>query len=341
MMKKKNLFAAMFVGVLCIILATTVCFGDKDSDKGLTLTLYGGSMEDHMVATVDKFQKQTGIKVQAIRLSSGEIVGRVRAEKNNPKASIWFGGPADAFVQASNEGLLENYSSPEAANIPAKFKDKNGAWTGIYFSHLGFASNQKLLKEKKVKAPTSWNDLLKPKFKGQISMADPRTSGTAYTALATVTQIMGEAKGLKYMKALNKNIRSYEKSGSAPARMAGQGEVMVGIVYLNDALTFKKEGFSDLVMTSPKEGTGVQLGAVAILKGGPDQKAARIFIDWALGVEAQEIGRDLVACQPTNIKSKAERVDPAEKNAKAIDYDFNWAGKNREMLLKKWSDAIK
>jgi iron(III) transport system substrate-binding protein len=340
-MKKKNSLAMMLIATLSILLTTAVCFGDKDGNKDLTLTLYGGSMEDHMVATVNKFQKATGIKVQAVRLSSGEILGRVRAERNNPKASIWFGGPADAFIQASAEGLLENYISPEAANISDKYKDKNGAWTGIYFSHLGFASNQRLLKEKKVKAPTSWNDLLKPQFKGQICMADPRTSGTAYTALATVIQIMGETKGLQYMKALNKNIRSYEKSGSAPARMAGQGEVMVGIAYLNDALTFKKEGFSDLVLSSPKEGTGIQLGAVAILKGGPDQKAAKAFIDWALGVEAQEIGRDLVDCQPTNMKSKVEKVDPSEKNAKGINYDFSWAGQNREALIKKWSEVIK
>ncbi|MDU1443083.1 MAG: hypothetical protein E6916_06165 [Clostridium cochlearium] len=72
----------------------------KGKDDGQKLTIYCGLMEDYMVAAVKEFEKETGIKVDAVRMSSGEIMGRIKAEKENPKASVWYGGPADGFIQA-------------------------------------------------------------------------------------------------------------------------------------------------------------------------------------------------------------------------------------------------
>lgn len=318
--------------------------GDKNpgENKNLKLTIYAGLMEDHMIKAVQEFEKETGVKTEAVRLSSGEILGRVRAEKDNPQASVWFGGPADALVQADDEGLLEHYKSAEAANIPDKYKDKNGAWTGIYVGYLGFASNKKLLEEKGVEAPTSWQDLLKPEFKGQVSIANPGSSGTAYTALATIVQLMGEEEGLKYMKALDGQIKTYEKSGTAPARMAGQGEVMVGISFLHDGIKYREEGLTDLVLTAPSEGTGYEIGAVGIIKGGPDQEAAKMFVDWCLAKEAQELGATVGSYQfLTNKNAVAPELTKEIEGTKLIDYDLEWAGSNRTALVEKWNNALK
>ena len=90
--------------------------------------------------------------------------------------------------------------------------------------YLGFASNGKLLKEKNLEPPKSWNDLLKPEYRGQIVMPNPKTSGTGYTLLASMFQLRGEEDALEYMKKLDKQIKTYQRSGSAPAKLAGQGE---------------------------------------------------------------------------------------------------------------------
>ncbi|WP_315115622.1 ABC transporter substrate-binding protein [Clostridium intestinale] len=343
---KKRRILALTLSTLMLAGAITACGKKDDSSadgkKDLKLTIYCGLMEDHMVKVVEEFKKETGVQAEAVRMSSGEILGRIRAEKDNPKASVWYGGPADAFVQASEEGLLENYISKNASDIPDKYKDKDGAWTGIYVGYLGFASNKKLLDEKGVKAPTSWKDLLKPEFKGQVSIANPGSSGTAYTMLATMIQLMGEEEGLKYMKELNANIKSYEKSGTAPARMAGQGEVMVGISFLHDGIKYREEGMKDLVLTAPVEGTGYEIGSTAILKGGPDQEAAKMFIDYVLTKEVQELGKTVGSYQfLTNEKAVAPELANEIKGTKLIDYDLDWAGKNRSALVEKWNQAIK
>ncbi|SFC31082.1 ABC transporter substrate-binding protein [Clostridium uliginosum] len=341
-MNKRKLLA-LSIATLMIAGLFTGCGSSSNSAKEQEkLTIYCGLMEDHMVKVVEEFKNETGINAEAVRMSSGEILGRIKAEKDNPKASVWYGGPADAFVQANEDGLLENYVSQNSKDIPEKYKDKNGAWTGIYVGYLGFASNKKLLAEKGVEAPKSWDDLLKPQFKGQVSIANPGSSGTAYTALATIIQLKGEEEGLKYMKQLNDNIKSYEKSGTAPARLAGQGEVMVGVSFLHDGIKYREEGMKDIVLTGPKEGTGYEIGATAILKGGPDQDAAKKFTDFVLSKKGQEIGQTVGSYQfLTNKTATAPELSNEIKDTKLIDYDLEWAGKTRSELVEKWNNAIK
>ena len=341
---------AMALATMMLLTAGCGGGGDKKAaDKGKAanggskkLVMYWGALDDWMAKDIKEFEKDTGIKVEAVRMSSGEVIGRIKAEKANPKASIWFGGPADGQIQAKADGLLEKYVSPAAAKIPDKFKDKEGYWTGVYVGYLGFASNAKLLKEKGVEPPKSWQDLLKPEFKGQVISANPGSSGTAYTMLATVVQLMGEEKGLAYMKALNGQMKNYQKSGTAPARLAGQGECMVGISFLHDAIKYREEGMKDLVLTAPSEGTGYEIGAVSIIKGGPDIENAKKFIDWCLTKKAQEIGQTVGSYQfLTNPEATPPKQAAELNNTKLINYDFPWAGSHRNELVEKWNKAIK
>ncbi len=337
----------VFLAVLLIVSVVVAGCGSggapaAQKEQPKKLTLYCGLMEDYMVKAVKEFEKDTGIKVDAVRMSSGEVLGRIQAEKNNPKASVWYGGPADAFIQAKEYGLLEKYVSPNAAKIPDKFKDPDGYWTGIYVGYLGFASNKKLLAEKGLEPPKSWQDLLNPALKGQVVVANPGSSGTAYTMLATIVQLMGEEKGLQYMKQLNGQIKTYPKSGTAPAMMAGQGETTVGITFMHDAIKYREEGMKDLVLSAPAEGTGYEIGAIGIIKGGPDQEAAKKWIDWCLTKKTQELGQTVGSYQFLTLPEASPPPVAAEiKDTKLIDYNLDWAGKNRSALVEKWNKAIK
>ena len=111
-----------------------------------------------------EFEAKYGITVNYVRMSSGEALARVQAEKDNPQFDIWWGGPIDSFVAAKGEGLLEPYDSPNFANLidPAKMKDADNQWVGVYVGTLGFATNTDWLAANPgVEAPTSWDDLLR------------------------------------------------------------------------------------------------------------------------------------------------------------------------------------
>ncbi|WP_171011437.1 ABC transporter substrate-binding protein [Haloimpatiens lingqiaonensis] len=309
----------------------------KKGDKQLSLTIYAGLMEDHANAVAKEFEKESGVKTTVIRLSGGEALKRIDAEKQNPKASVWYGGPADTFVAAKEQGLLEKYESPTAKEIPDQFKDKDGYWTGIYNGYLGFVCNSKLLKEKNAQVPKSWEDLLKPEYKGQIVVANPASSGTAYAMIATLVQLMGEEKAMDYAKKLDGQIRQYPKTGSAPAQMAGTGEAMVGICFLHDGIKYQKQGYSDIVLSAPSEGTGYEVGAVSILKNAPDMEAAKKFVDWCLKKEVQEMGQNYGSFQfLTNKNAQPPKEAEQLKDTKLIDYDMEFAGKNRKKLVDEW-----
>jgi len=314
--------------------------GCGTQEKG-SLTIYAGLYEDHAIKAIETFEKQTGIKVSYVRMSSGEILSRIRAEQDNPKASVWFGGPADAFIQAKEEGLLVPYISPNTAFIDPKYRDPEGYWTGIYIGSIAFVSNKAWLQEVGMQAPQSWKDLLKPAYRGMISMPDPRSSGTAYTILATLVQLFGEDEAFHYLRQLHQQHMVYTTSGSVPGRTVGMGEVGTAVMFSHDALKFYKEGFDNLIISFPNEGTGYEIGAVAMINNGPHTEEAKQFIDWSLTKQAQELGKQVGNYQLLTHQDaeSPEEAFPLNK-LNVITYDLNWAGNNRQRLITRWNSEV-
>lgn len=312
--------------------------GEKPGE-GLQLTVYACVLEDYMVEALKKFSEDTGVDAQGVRLGVGETLGRLSAERENPQASIWFGGAAETFLAAQNDGLLEAYISPYASDIPAQYKDAEGYWTGFYVGYLGFASNKRLLEEKGLDVPDSWDDLLAPELEGQVSIANPAASGTSYNMLATLAMLLGDEGAIDYMTKLDANVKQYEKSGTAPARLVGQGEAIVGVTYMHDSLKYWEEGLSDIVVSAAAEGTGYEIGSVAVVKGGPDQEAAKLFVDWIL--QNSEMGQEYGSYQfLTKEGAKQPEIAAPYADTKLVDFDLAYAADNRERLVQEWADAV-
>ena len=289
-----------------------------------------------------EFEAKYGITVNYVRMSSGEALARVQAEKDNPQFDIWWGGPIDSFVAAKGEGLLEAYDSPNYANLtdPVKMKDVDNQWVGVYVGTLGFATNTDwLAANPDAAAPTSWDDLLKPEFTGQVMVAHPSSSGTSYTALATVLQIRGEEAGWEYLQQYAGQMSQFTKSGAAPAKFVGQGEAAVAIVFSHDIVNEIENNKLPLVLTFPEEGTGYEIGGMAILKGAKHPQAARLWFDWALTPEAQALGPVYAAYQAPTV-SGVELSHPELLEVNLIDYDFIWAGEHKQEFVDKFTNEI-
>ncbi|GIP35102.1 ABC transporter substrate-binding protein [Paenibacillus sp. J2TS4] len=323
--------------LLVLFVFLTACSPEKNG----VLTIYAGLYDDHAIKAIEAFQKETGIKVSYLRMSSGEILARIRAERDKPRTSVWYGGPADTFIQAKTEGLLTPYISVNSEWIDEAYKDEEGYWAGIYLGSLALVSNKAWLQEVGLSPPQSWNDLLNPKYKGMIGMPDPRTSGTGYTVLATLVQLWGEEQAFSYFKEIHQQINTYTTSGSVPGRKVGMGEIGTAIMFSHDAIKFYKEGFRDIIVGFPEEGTGYEIGAIGIINGAPNQNEAERFVDWALTKQAQELGKQVGNYQ---LLTNREAVSPAEAfplaNLTLIPYDHSWAGNNRERLLTKWANEV-
>jgi iron(III) transport system substrate-binding protein len=333
------------LGMLAAFVATTtVAFSASAAAQG-DLVVYCGVQEEWCRAITTAFEKETGVRVAMTRKSAGEVYAQVRAEASNPKGDIWWGGTGDPHLQAAEEGLAQAYTSPNMGQQhewATRFWDiTKGQTIGIYSGALGFGFNTKTLAQKKLPEPKCWADLVDPKYRDEVQVADPNSSGTAYNLLATVMQVMGEEKGWDYMKALHKNINQYTKSGAAPAHAVSLGESAIGITFMHDMIAQRNP---DVKTIAPCEGTGYEIGSMTIIKGARNLDNAKKFYDFALLVPAQTL-----AAESKQLQIQSNKATPLPPNApklseiKLITYDFAKYGSSaeRKRLLNKWSAEVK
>ena len=298
----------------------------------------------NLIQTV--FAKTTGIKVNMSLKGSGETLAQLIAERANPKTDVWFGGTGDPHLQAAEQDLSLEYKSPTLPQLHAWAQQQAAQskyrTVGIYSGPLGFGYNTELLAKKKLAAPKSWADLLNPAFKGEIQVANPASSGTAYTMIATLVQLMGEEKAFDYMKALHKNIATYTRSGTGPIKAAARGETTVSISFVHDGPGEAMQGFP-VATATPAEGTGAEIGSISIIKGARNLDNAKKFYEWSLTAQAQQFGAAAKQFQlPSN---KATPIDPRVPDFKAIkfinyDYAKYGASAERRRLISRWEKEV-
>ena len=136
------------------------------------VVIYCGVDENWCRGMTTAFIKETGIKAEMTRQSAGEIYARLRAEKDNPRGDIWWGGTGDPHLQAAEEGLTEDYKSPQIGKLRewAQLQAERSKYrtVGIYMGALGYGYNTEELARKKLAAPSCWADLIKPEYKGEV-----------------------------------------------------------------------------------------------------------------------------------------------------------------------------
>lgn len=332
-MKRLTLTVLLVMVMLCSVFVTGLA-------AGKVLRIYTAFDTEEAKYYIDAFEKETGINVEWVRMSSGEVLARIEAEAANPQASMWHAGSNTSHINAASKGLLEPYKPNTDFELIDILHAEDWAWTGFYTGAIGFASNVNFLKEHNVEAPTSWSQLLDPAFEDNIAMAYPYTSGTAYTTYATLIQMIGMEKTLDWWEEFDRNsIHQYTKSGTACIAMVGIGEVAVGIAFSHDIMAKGINKGYPVVMTFPEEGTGYEVGGLSLIKGGPEPELAKQFIDWCYTREAQDLFQKYNRL-PVNPKATVKEGSVTLDQVKLIDYDHILAGQSKDEWVTAWRDRI-
>ncbi len=314
---------------------------------GRTLNMLCSAGTQYCEVLAKAYQKATGVNVNMAAKSTGEVLAQITAERNNPKTDLWYGGTGDPHLQAAEMGLLEEYRSPQLGSLHdwavEQAKASGYKTVGVYLGPLGFSYNPEVLAKKKNPVPQCWADLLKPGYLGEIQMAHPASSGTAYVVIATLVQIMGEDQAFDYLKKLHKNISQYTRSGSAPMRNAARGENAVGLSFVADVVGEAAAGFP-IKWAVPCEGTGYEIGSMSLVKGARNAEAGRKFYEWALTAPVQQQTHH-DSKSPQYAANKAVPVFdgmPRLNEIKFINYDFAKYGSAsvRRALLARWDKEI-
>lgn len=294
----------------------------------------------------NEYQKASGVRMTLIHRSSIDALAMLLAERNNPRTDVWFGGTGDPHLQAAEQKITLEYKSPLFDELQpwAQAQAERAAFrsVGLYSGVLVFAYRPDQLQRIHADAPKCWRDLVSPSFKGQLMMGNPGSSGTGFLILTALTQIFGEDQAIAYLKALHRSVAQYTHGGRGGIESVARGEVSVAIGFMHDAITARERG-AKLEFALPCEGTAAEIGSISLIAGGANLSEAKLFYDWALGVEAQTLARKVGAFQyPSNRKVAVEArvIDPSLSLLIPYDYRRFGSADLRRRLLARWLNEV-
>lgn len=302
--------------------------------------IYAIINEQDALALTDLFRQQTGLDATVLRGSTGEIIARVLAEKDNPRADIVLGGPSTLHITLKDEGATEPHALPEGTELPEGTFDPEGYWTGWHATALGIGVNtQRFASRYGDRAyPETWEDLLDPAWKGEIVMTDPVASSTAYLFVQLQLQRLGEEAGWDYLEALAGQVGQLPSSGAAPTQLVSSGEYTLGVSYLHPLSRNIAQGLPLHIIVPP--GTAGEIGAVSVIKDGPHSEAAHRFVDFILSAEAQQLFTDRSLTTPLNPEVSLPEGAVTATEIDMIDFDADLAAEQRDEVLEHWSSLV-
>jgi len=311
----------------------------NESLKGTVLNLYG--VTDVVRPTLDAFEQDTGIKVEHLTMQNAEILQRLinEGQAGISISDVWWTGGADTFIDAAQKGLLVAYKSPNGEVLADNMKDANGYWHGTSLTIVNWVVNKDLLAKKGLKMPETWDDLLQPGLKGEVSMSNPASSGTAYNVVTSMLEVKGEEAGWKYLEQLIGQVPFFTARGSDPANLVVQGEAIVGINASNGDRELE-ENNPHIALVYPEDGTGWWPQPVAIVKGTQHEQAAKVFVDWLLSKRGMEtIAKDRNAAVARLDVARPEGIIDIN-TVKLFATDFKANAEKRDAVLAKWGELM-
>lgn len=303
------------------------------------LVLYSPATENQINAVVPLFEEKTGIEVEVITGGTGELLARVDAEGENPYADVIFGGGESSYAEYSH--VFQDYVSPEDANLIESARNTLGYCTNYYFDSAILLVNTDLIGDVEV---DGYMDLLNPELKGKISMPDPTASSSVMMHIETILTDFGgltleNEEGWDVVRELVANLDGKLASGSSAAwKAVADGEMVVALSYEEAGITLARDG-APVEVVYPEEGTVFTPSTAGIVKNCAHLENAKLFIDFLLSQEVQNI-----FCNELDIRPVRDDVTYPEyfrpaTDVKTVVLDQAYVNEHKEEITDKYMDA--
>jgi len=352
--KRTRILLAVFMAM--ILFLTACASNEKDSKESKAggkksgedledkVVVYSPHGKDILTKFQEKFKQEYGVEVEWLDLGSQEILDRVRAEKNNPQADIWWGGPSTTFDQGKDDELLEAYEPKYASALEEGAHDKEWFWSGTSKTPEVIMYNSKELT--KEEAPQDWDDLLDPKWKDKIIIRYPLASGTMRTIYSAMIypdfkETGSPEKGYEWLKKLDENTKEYSANPELMNNKIAKGEGLVSVWNMPSTVQMREAQNYPFDFIIPKSGTPVLTEGIALVKGGKNPKAAKAFYEFVNTPEAAKILADEHYRIPTrtDVKDLPDWITKTE--IKEMDIDWKVFQEHSDEWMKYWDENIK
>ena len=314
-------------------LATTLATPVQAQATGSVVIYTSNNAQAFDAVTEVARKRMPGVKLSAITGGSGQLLRRLEAEAAKPQGDVFWSSSANTL--GAFKSLYEPYRSPELAAIPKTLHHPDGLWsaTNLHVAVAMVNRNQLV----GVPLPKTWADLLDPRLKGKMIIADPANSSTAMTILWGVEKMLG-ADGLRRLAA-NVKVTS---AAATVLRGVGQGEYAVGLTFESNAYPYVAGGQKEISLVYPSDGTFTTAEYLALIKGAPAGALAQRTCDHLLSKEVQT--ELLLAAYRRPSRSDidvAKLVElPALSGIKVFAIDEDEAAARRAEFLKRWQALV-
>jgi len=324
------------VGLVVGLLAAVSSLAWAQGQPENSVVVYSAADADMVNVMIAGFEKKNpGIKGSSVVAGTGEIIKRMEAEKDRPLGDVgWSFGPE---AIGDKKALFEPYLSREAPNFFPGQVPADRVWSPFTTMPYVIMYNKKLVSE--TEKPKTWKDVLDPKWKGKVAYADASKSGSSYTLLVTWLTIYGKNDaGWKFVEDLLRQCKVLPKSSMTYQGVAN-GEYPIGLTFEQAAFEYLKGG-APIGLIYPSEGTAITLDGSAIIKNAPHPNAAKLFLDFTVSKEMQDLMVERFGRRSVRKDVGSPAGLPTLDTIKAISYDLDYAAKTRDQLLKRFQDAL-
>lgn len=271
---------ACAAGAALLLLAG--CGGGDDGRE--VLTVYSPHGKEMLSAFEKRYEAlHPDVDVQTVDMGSQEVLDRLRSERANPQADVWWGAPAPTFEDGARAGLLERFVPTWAAALPPEARSAQGLWHGTYLTPEVIAYNTQAVPA--AEAPRDWDDVLDPKWKGKVLIRDPMASGTMRTifgmAIERGIRAGGDtAQGFQWLRRLDAQTKEYVLNPTLLYQKLARREGVVTLWDQPDIDALKARGNFPIDYVIPRSGTPLLVDGVAVVKGTRRAKRAQEFVEW-------------------------------------------------------------
>jgi iron(III) transport system substrate-binding protein len=252
-------------------------------DDRQPLIVYSPHGPDLLTAFETRFEAANpDVDVQWLDMGSQEVLDRLRSERANPQADVWFGGPTPIFLSAANDGLLESYTPNWAATVGQR-SDPEARFHTVYLTPLVITYNSEVVDS--ASAPQDWDDVLDPRWADQVLIRDPVASGTMRSIFGMVIQRSmretgGMDAGFEWLSRLDQQTREYVLNPTLLYQKLARREGSISLWDMPDIEMVRKTTGYPLAYLYASSGTPLVEDAIAVVTGSPHPETARRFVDF-------------------------------------------------------------
>ncbi|MFN2601146.1 MAG: extracellular solute-binding protein [Gemmatimonadaceae bacterium] len=331
--------------VALLLLSALSC----SSDKRTVLIVYSPHGKELLEYLEKGFEKaHPDIDVQWVDMGSQEVLDRVRAEKDNPQADVWFGAPAEAFDRATRENLLEPYIPTWSNAVPVEARENHDHWYGTYLTPEVIAYNTQAVTA--AQAPKDWDDVLDPKWKGKLLIRDPIASGTMRAIFGaiiarSVARTGGPQSGYDWLKKLDASTREYVLNPTLLYQKLGRQEGIITLWDMPDIATLQQRTGIPVGYLIPSSGTPVLVDGIAIVKGTKHPKEAKLYYEFVTAPEALKAAADQFLRIPARtdipVSDLPKWIQDAKSKIKPMAVDRAMMAEHLDEWMKYWDANIR